>query len=338
MARAIDYRSMTGTEKAAVFILSVGEEYAMKLFQYLEEEEIREISHAMTNLGQVTSDIVDRVFVEFVESLSSTGNLVGTYESTERLLSKALGEDKVSSMLDDIRGPAGRTMWDKLANVNEAVLASYLRGEYPQTVAVILSKIKPDHACNVLVAMPDDFAADVLMRMLSMETVQREVLEDVERTLRNEFVSNVSRGTRRDSYELIADILGNLDRTNETRFLTMLEERDPDATEKIRSFMFTFEDLIRLDGAGVQMLIRESEPNILTVALKGSSDQIKELFFTNMSTRAAKILKEDIAAMGPARIKDVDVAQQEMVALAKRLADSGDIYISDDDEGDALVY
>ena len=269
MAKAVDYRSLTGTEKAAIFILSVGEDYAQKLFQYLEEEEIREVSQAMTNLGQINAEIVDRIFVEFVESLSSTGNLVGSYESTERLLSKVLGQEKVSQMLEDIRGPAGRTMWDKLSNVNEVVLANYLRNEYPQTVAVVLSKIKPEHSCRVLVALPDDFASDVMLRILNMEAVQREIIEDVEKTLRNEFVSNIARGTKRDGFEIIAEMLNNLDRTNENRFLNILDERDPESAVKVRSLMFTFEDLASLDATGIQLLIRETDATTMAIALKG---------------------------------------------------------------------
>lgn len=338
MAKAVDYRSLTGTEKAAIFVLSVGEDYAQKLFQYLEEEEIREISQSMTNLGQVNAEIVDRIFVEFVESLSSTGNLVGSYESTERLLSKVLGQEKVSQMLEDIRGPAGRTMWDKLSNVNEVVLANYLRNEYPQTVAVVLSKVKPEHSCRVLVALPDDFAADVMLRILNMEAVQREIIEDVEKTLRNEFVSNIARGTKRDGFEIIAEMLNNLDRTNENRFLGILDERDPESAGRVRGLMFTFEDLASLEGSAIQLLIRETDATTMAIALKGSNEEMKQIFFGNMSARAAKILGDDINSMGPVRMKAVDEAQQAIVTTAKNLAASGDIYIAQKGETDSLVY
>src|SRR5690606_40992272 len=141
-----DYRSLSGPEKAAVLMMAVGEENAARLFSLMEDDEIKELSQTMANLGTVSSTIVERLFVEFAEQISSTGSLVGNFESTERLLLKVLDKEKVESIMEEIRGPAGRTMWDKLGNVNETVLANYLKNEYPQTVAVVLSKIKPEHA------------------------------------------------------------------------------------------------------------------------------------------------------------------------------------------------
>ena len=286
-----DYRGLTGPDKAAMMILAIGEENAVKLFTYMGDEEIKEISSSMANLGAISSDLVERLFSEFTEQISSTGSLVGSYESTQRLLSKALDPDKVSQIMEEIRGPAGRTMWDKLANVNEVVLANYLKNEYPQTVAVVLYKIKSDHASRVLGALPESFAMEVIMRMLRMEAVQKEVLDDVERTLRNEFMTNLARTARRDSHEMMAEIFNALDRNTENRFMNMLEERNRDSAEKIKSLMFTFEDLQKLDPGGVQTLLRNVNKDKLGTALKGSSEQIKELFFSNMSERAAKILR-----------------------------------------------
>ncbi|HLU92249.1 MAG TPA: flagellar motor switch protein FliG, partial [Pedomonas sp.] len=232
----------------------------------------------------------------------------------------------------------GRTMWDKLGNVNEAVLASYLKNEYPQTVAVVLQKIRPDHAARVLATLPEDFAMEVVLRMLRMEAVQKEVLDKVEQTLRVEFMSNLARTTRRDSHETIAEIFNFLDRQAEDRFLAALEERNRDSAEKIRALMFTFEDLARLDAGGVQTLLRNVEKDRLALALKGTSDKLRDLFFDNMSERAAKILREDMEAMGPVRLRDVDEAQQYMVNVAKALADSGEILLADAKGDDELVY
>ena len=333
-----DYRGLTGPDKAAMMILAIGEENAVKLFTYMGDEEIKEISSSMANLGAISSDLVERLFSEFTEQISSTGSLVGSYESTERLLSKALDPDKVSQIMEEIRGPAGRTMWDKLANVNEVVLANYLKNEYPQTVAVVLYKIKSDHASRVLGALPESFAMEVIMRMLRMEAVQKEVLDDVERTLRNEFMTNLARTARRDSHEMMAEIFNALDRNTENRFMNMLEERNRDSAEKIKSLMFTFEDLQKLDPGGVQTLLRNVNKDKLGTALKGSSEQIKELFFSNMSERAAKILREDMNALGPVRLKDVDEAQMVMVNLAKDLAAKGEIFISQGGAEDELIY
>jgi flagellar motor switch protein FliG len=240
--------------------------------------------------------------------------------------------------MEEIRGPAGRTMWDKLGNVNEVVLANYLKNEYPQTVAVVLSKIKTDHAGRVLTQLPESFAMEVIMRMLRMEAVQKEVLDDVERTLRNEFFSSLARTNRRDSHELIAEIFNSLDRNSEGRFITALEERNRDSAERIKALMFTFEDLAKLDGGAVQGLLRNADKEKIPLALKGASETLRDLFFANMSERAGKILKEDMGSMGPVRLKDVEEAQSYLVALAKDLAARGEIVISDGSAEDQLVY
>jgi flagellar motor switch protein FliG len=333
-----DIRTLTGPEKAAILMLALGDEHTARLFALMDDEEIKEISQTMANLGTVSSNIVERLFVEFAEQISATGSLVGTYESTERLLAKVLGQDRVNTIMEEIRGPAGRTMWDKLGNVNETVLANYLKNEYPQTVAVVLSKIKPDHAGRVLTQLPESFAMEVIMRMLRMEAVQKEVLDDVERTLRNEFFSSLARTNRRDSHELIAEIFNSLDRNTETRFLTALEERNRDSAERIKALMFTFEDLGKLDGMAIQGILRNAEKEKIPLALKGASEALRDLFFSNISERAGKLLREEIASMGPVRLKDVEEAQAYLVALAKDLAARGEIVIVDGSGEDELVY
>jgi flagellar motor switch protein FliG len=333
-----DYRSLTGPQKAAILMLSLGEEQSSKLFAMMDDEEIKEISQTMANLGTVNSSIVERLFVEFADQISTTGSLVGSLESTERLLLKTLNKDRVEMIMEEIRGPAGRTMWDKLGNVNETVLANYLKNEYPQTVAVVLGKIKPDHAARVLSLLPENFAMEVIMRLLRMEAVQKEVLDGVEKTLRTEFMSNLARTARRDAHELMADIFNNLDRNAESRFMSALEERNREAAERIKALMFTFEDLVRIDTAGIQTLLRSVEKDKLAIALKGGSETVKDLFFKNMSERAGKMLKEDMDAMGPVRLRDVDQAQSMIVTMAKELAASGQIVISEGREEDELIY
>ena len=333
-----DYRTLSGAEKAAILMLSLGEEHSARLFALMDDEEIKEISACMANLGTVSSTMVEKLFVDFADHISATGSLVGTHESTERLLAKVLGPERVAGIMEEIRGPAGRTMWDKLGNVNESVLANYLKNEYPQTVAVVLSKIKSDHAGRVLTQLPESFAMEVIMRMLRMEAVQKEVLDDVERTLRNEFFTSLARTNRRDAHELIAEIFNSLDRNTETRFIAALEERNRDSAEKIKSLMFTFEDLQKLDSGAIQAVMRAAEKEKMPIALKGASDPLKDLFFSNMSERASKLLKEEIAGMGPVRLKDVEEAQSYLVSVAKDLAARGEIIISDGSAEDELVY
>lgn len=333
-----DVKTLTGPEKAAIFMLSLTDDHAAGIWDLFDEDEIREISVTMSNLGQVSSTLVEKLLIEFASKMSGTGTIVGSYEATQRLLNRFLSDDRVNQVMDEIRGPAGRTMWEKLGNVNEQVLASYLKNEYPQTVAVVLSKIKSDHAARVLGCLPEDFALEVINRMLRMETVQKEILEKVEQTLRAEFMSNLSRTNRRDSHEMMAEIFNNFDRQTEGRFMASLEERNREAAEKIKALMFTFEDLSQLDPGSIQTLLRAFDKDKLGLALKGASDALRDLFFSNMSERAGKILKEDMEVMGPVRLRDVDEAQMMMVNIAKDLSARGEIMLADTKGDDELVY
>ncbi len=332
-----DAKKLTGPEKAAVILLSLGEEHT-RLWQGLDDDEVKEISQAMAGLGTVSSTVVEELLIEFVSGMSGSGGLMGSFEQTQRLLASFMPADRVEGLMEEIRGPAGRTMWDKLGNVNEAVLANYLKNEYPQTVAVILSKVKPDHAARVLTSLPEDFALECVQRMLRMEPVQREILDKIEQTLRTEFMSNLARTSKRDSHEAMADIFNSFDRQTEARFIGALEERNRESAERIRALMFVFEDLNKLDPGGVQTLLRSVEKDSLGLALKGASETLREMFFTNMSERASKIMREDMESMGPVRLKDVDTAQMAMVQVAKDLAARGEIMLAGASGDDELIY
>lgn len=332
-----DAKRLSGVEKAAVVLLSLGEDH-VALWQALDEEEIKEISQAMSSLGTVAANVVEELLVEFVSGMSNSGTIMGSFEQTQRLLGSFLPPEKVEALMEEIRGPAGRTMWDKLGNVNEAVLANYLKNEYPQTVAVVLSKIKADHAARVLSSLPEDFALECVQRMLRMEPVQREILDKIEQTLRVEFMSNLARTSKRDSHELMAEIFNNFDRQTESRFVAALEERNRESAERIRALMFVFEDLSKLDPGGVQTLLRAVEKDQLALALKGSSDSLRDMFMSNMSERAAKIMRDDMESMGPVRLKDVDAAQMAMVQVAKDLAAKGEIMLAGQGGDDELIY
>ena len=333
----VDSSRLSGPEKAAVVLLALGEDHT-NTWQALDEEEIKDISAAMAGLGTVSASVVEELLVEFVSGLSGSGAIMGSYEQTQRLLQGFMPPEKVDNLMEEIRGPAGRTMWDKLGNVNEAVLANYLKNEYPQTVAVVLSKIKSEHAARVLAALPEDFALECVNRMLRMEPVQREILDKIEQTLRTEFMSNLARTPKRDSHEMMAEIFNSFDRQTEGRFIAALEERNRESAERIRALMFVFEDLNKLDPGGVQTLLRAVEKNQLGLALKGASDGLREMFFSNMSERAAKILREDMESMGPVRLKDVDTAQMSMVQAAKDLAAKGEIMLAGPGGEDELIY
>jgi flagellar motor switch protein FliG len=321
-------RDLTGDEKAAVLLLSLGPDYGRPILEELDEMEIKILSRTMVRMGPITQEMLDSLFAEFVTGVSANGTVAGNSDTTQRLLLSFLPADRVDAIMEEIRGPAGRNMWEKLSNVQEDILATYLKNEYPQTIAVVLSKIETEHASKVLAALPEELAMNVVKRMLALDPVPKEILEKIEQTLRTEFMSTLSHSKRRDSHEQMAEIFNAFDRQTEARFITSLEEADREGAERIKSLMFTFEDLARLDATAVQALLSKMDKKDLALAFKGATDAIRDFFLSNMSARSGKLLKDDMETMGPVRLKDVDDAQARMVSTAKDMAARGEIVIS----------
>ncbi|EIZ78722.1 flagellar motor switch protein G [Novosphingobium sp. Rr 2-17] len=332
-----ELKKLSGQQRAAALMLALGKEHGAPIWDMLSVDEVRELSGCIAQLGRVRSEVVEHLLIQFSGEVSSMASLYGSFETTERLLDGILPENRVKEIMEDIRGPSGRTMWDKLSNVSETILATYLKNEYPQTVAVILSKLKPDHGARVLAELPRDLSVDVILRMLRMDTVQKEVLLEVEQTLKSEFMSNLSRSQRRDPHETMAEVFNALDRATEEAMLTALDERAPEAAERIRALMFTFEDLGNLMPSAIAMIVRNADKREMAIALKGAPAEIRQLFFAGMTERSAKLMKEDMAGMGPIRARDCEEAQSALVRLAKNLADSGDIILVDPKNDDAMI-
>jgi flagellar motor switch protein FliG len=291
----------------------------------------------MSHLGRLPAAVVEHLLVQFTSEVSSMASLHGSYETTERLLAGILTGEKVREIMEDIRGPSGRTMWDKLSNVSESVLAAYLKNEYPQTVAVILSKLKPDHAARVLAELPSEIGVDVITRMLRMETVQKEVIQEVENTLKSEFMTNLSRAQKRDPHESMAEVFNAMDRASEETMLTALDVRAPESAERIRALMFTFEDLINLLPASIAKIVKVADKRQMALALKGAPEAMRTMFFASMTDRASKLMREDMASMGPVRARDCEEAQNLLVRLAKSLADAGEIVLVDPKNDEAVI-
>ncbi|PZU95479.1 MAG: flagellar motor switch protein FliG [Chelatococcus sp.] len=329
---------MTGPQRAAVILLVLGEDHGKSIWQEFDDEEIRIITRAMAELGTVDSDDVERLMLDFVGKLSSAGAVTGSFDRTISLLEKILPVDQVALIMEEIRGPAGRNMWQKLGNIDAVVLANFLKNEYPQTIAVILSKIRPDHAANVLRNLPNDLSIEVVGRMLRLESVQKEALDHIENTLRTEFVATLTQTRRRDPHEMMAEIFNGFDRQTEMRFLSALDASNQEAAERIRALMFTFEDLGKLDAAGLQTLVGQADKATLARALKGASQGMRDFFFGAMSQRAAKTMQDDMESLGPLRLKEVDEAQTTLVQLTKDLAEKGEIVLSKGNAEDELVY
>ena len=332
-----ELKRYSGIERAATLMLVLGKDHGAPIWENLSVEEIKELSAAMATLGRVPAPVAEHLLGSFANEVSGMNSLHGSFETTERLLEGLLPGDKVREIMEDIRGPAGRTMWDKLSNVSETVLAGYLKNEYPQTVAVILSKLKADHAARVLSKLPRDNAVDVVQRMLRMETVQKDVLLQVEHTLRSEFMNNLSRAQRRDPHEAMAEVFNAMDRSTEEAMLGALDNASPDSAERIRSLMFTFEDLGKLMPSAISAIVRVADKRQMALALKGAPTAIRDLFMGTMTERSAKLMREDMAGMGPVRARDCEEAQNALVRLAKQLADSGEIMLNDPKNDDAMI-
>lgn len=337
MARIIEGRLIVGRDKAAALMLALQPDKVAKIFSYFNEEEIRQICLSMTNLGLIEASSVEYVIQEFTNMMLRGAGVMGSFDNTKRLLQQFLDPEQINSILSGMKG-ATVGMWERLAHVNEDTLANFLKNEHPQTVAVILSKIETEHAARILTHFSEELAVDIMLRMLTTTTIKRDVLEEVERSLKVEFMDDLTRTSRYvNPYETLAEIFNSFDRSTEKRLMTNLENSNAEAAEKVKSLMFTFADFIRIDKSGIQILIREADKSVLAMALKGASEPIKELFFTNMSERAGKLLKEDIAAFGMVRVRDVDEAQAKMVALSKQLSDSGEISILDNTSSDEMI-
>src|SRR6478735_281938 len=329
---------MSGPQRAAVILLVLGEDHGRTIWREFDDDEIRIITRAMAELGTVDADEVERLMLDFVGKLSSAGAVTGSFDRTISLLEKILPSDQVALIMEEIRGPAGRNMWQKLGNIDAVVLANFLKNEYPQTIAVILSKIRAEHSANVLRNLPNDLSIEVVGRMLRLESVQKEALDHIENTLRTEFVSTLTQTRRRDPHEMMAEIFNGFDRQTELRFLSALDASNQESAERIRALMFTFDDLAKLDPAGLQTLMRQVDKDTLARALKGASQSMRDFFFGAMSQRAAKNMQDDMEGLGPLRLKEVDEAQTKLVQMTKDLADKGEIVLSKGNADDELVY
>jgi flagellar motor switch protein FliG len=318
-------------------LLSISPANASKIFGLMDDEEIRELSQIMATLGPVPPELVERLLQEFSNELLGNSSFVGNPKTTEQLLSNALGEDRVRTIMEEVRGPAGRNTWDKLGNVNETTLAAYLRNEYPQTVALIVSKISPAHGAKVLSALPEELAFEVIYRMLTMEVVKKEVLDGVERTLRGEFISSLAKTQKHDVTQMVAEIYNSFDRVNGQKFMSLLEARDEPVADKVKRLMFKFEDLIKVDPRGIPLILKGVDKSVLTVALKGASQEVKDLFISTMSSRAAKLLVEEMEALGPVRMRDVDDAQNTIIQVTRDLINKGEVFLASENSQDEMI-
>jgi flagellar motor switch protein FliG len=320
---------LTGAQKAALIVLSIPEEASLKLLSMMSEEEIREISINMSDLGWVSSEVIRDVANQFSEEVNKNSTFFGNLNNAEKLLEKAIGKDKAEELMNEIKGPNSRSAWEKLGKVNEDMLANYLRNEHPQITALVLSKMPAENSAKILSIFPDNLSFDIINRMLNITAIKKEILDTVEKILRSEFIITLGRTLKQDSFEMMAEVFNCFDRSTESKFMKLLESYIPDAAEKIKNLMFTFEDFIRLDTKAIRLILKSVDKNKLIIALRGAKDDIKNLFLSSMSNRAANIVKEEIEGLGPVRVKEVEEAQSYIVMIAKELIVKGEIDLLD---------
>jgi len=327
---------LSGAERAALVLLSLGKEHGA-VWGSLDETEVTEIARAMARLRAAPVATVEAVLESFVAEGADVA-AAGAADQIRDLLCAYLPPAKASALIQDARLPPPITTWDRLNEVGAGLLASYLKTEYPQTVAVILARLRPDHSARVLAALPHGVAVECAARMLRMESARPEALDRIEEALRLEFVSQLARPDWRDGHEVIAEIFNRLDPEAEARLIAGIEQRSRPGADRVRALMFVFEDLVGLDSGGVQTLLRIADRERLALALKGGSELVRRKFYDNMTERAARVLKEDMEAIGPVRLREVETAQAAIVDVAKELAARGEILLARSRADDELVY
>lgn len=333
-------KQYSGPEKAAIFLMSLGEEVASKILSELDEREIQTLGNYISALGDIDMHSMDVVAKEFHDSVSAgTGGLgVAGLDFLKTALMRALDPIKATEILNNITLP-GEDMGGGLETVRmlePKVISGFLVNEHPQTSAIILAHLDPNVAAQALKELPEETRMEVIHRLATLERVSPTVIRELDEALQSEFRSSGAvSGSKMGGIPAAAQIMGALDRSTESAILTAMDEVDPDMANEIRNLRFTFEDILKIDDHGLQMILKDVNQDDLLIALKTASEEMKKKIFSNMSERASAMLKEDLESLGPTKISDVEKAQQKIVTVCKRLEEEGKITIGGG--GDELV-
>ncbi len=329
---------MNGADKAAILLLFLGPDVTSKVFDHLEDDDIKKIGQSMAGLGHVSRPVIDTVVQEFSAMTDpSSGFFSQGEEFVMKVLEKALGPQKAEILLQEIYSSRGEIV-DILANMDAKTIANFLSQEHPQTIAVILAKLRPKQTGEVIGHLPQELQADVVMRIADVDQVSPEILAEIDDVIKREFTS--MGGVQRfkvGGVEKVVEVFSHLDRSREKQILDALDVLNPPLAEIIRKHLFTFEDIFNLDERSIQQIMREVSTETLTLSLKTCTDELKEKIFRNISSRAADLIKEDLEVMGPVRLSDVEKAQTEIVKVASRLEEEGKIVIVGRGGDDVLV-
>ncbi|MGM0437991.1 MAG: flagellar motor switch protein FliG [Bacillota bacterium] len=332
-------RKLTGKEKAAVLLVSLGPDVSAQIFQHLDDEEIEELTLEIANMRQVDTETKDKTLREFYHLAEAKDYINrGGIDYARDVLKKALGDDKANDILERLTATLQVRPFDAIRKTDPSQLLNFIQGEHPQTIALVLSYLQPGQASQVLSSLPQEIQTEVSKRVAVMDRTSPEIIKEVEKVLEQKLSSVVTNEyASAGGIDSIVDVLNQVDRGTEKNILDHLEEDDPELAEEIRQRMFVFEDITVLSDQAIQLVVRQVDSHDIALALKTASDEVKEKLLSNMSSRAREMLEEDMEYMGPVRVREVEEAQQGIVNVIRELEDSGEIVIARGEESEVVV-
>ena len=327
--------SLTGAQRAAVLMLLLGEQQAAEIIRFLNPKEVQSLGGAMVSVADLSQEAVNVVLDEFVATLKKQTSLgLGTGDYVEKVLKRALGEDKASSVLSRIMPGQGSKGLEILKWMDARSIAEMIRGEHPQVVAIILSVLEHIVAADVLNFLPAEARPEIIQRIASLDTVQPSAMEELEQIMMKQFSTNSSsKSSSFGGVKAAAQIMNSVKVELESAIMSSLSVIDADLMQKIQDNMFTFENLVSVDNRGIQAIMRTAEPDMLMVALKGAPDYVKDKFLDNMSARARVMFVDDMESKGPLRITEVEEAQKNIMRMARKLSDAGELVLAGGGDG-----
>ena len=331
---------ITGPKKAAILLLALGEDGAADVMKNLEEAEIQQVGYYMSRFTDVSPEELDIVLEEFYRNsvMADEGvNISSSPDFVKNALTKALGADRAKELSENLGAGEEEAGLEALRYAEPIMIANYIRTEHPQTIALILSYLKnAEQSSAVLRDLPESLQADILYRMAVIESIPPGVISEMNEVLTEEMKTAGSMATSVGGVEPVAEILNSVDKATETRILSSIEETNPELAEQIRELMFTFEDMALIDAKQMQLVMKDVDQADMVLALKTASDAVKELIFGSMSSRAAEMVREDLENLGPAKLSDVEAAQQKIIKVVKKLEEAGTITIAGAGGGDLV--
>ncbi|MCD4675800.1 MAG: flagellar motor switch protein FliG [Desulfobacula sp.] len=326
MADVLDPENISGPRKAAVFLMAMGEEYATQAFEKMTEFEISEVAFEMSLIDNITPEMLKAVSLDFVDKFEGESKMIIESDSfIKNIVKKTMKDKEANAILEDLEKKKQDKPFIWSRNINVGTLAGYVEGEHPQTIAMILAHMPSEISSEIMISLPDDLKGDIAMRIAKLGQISEDVVRDVDRALKLELSGAVGPGGKAGGLQVLVDIINGVDKTTEDTVMEFVEEDNPEMANDIRNLMFVFEDLTSIDNMAMREILKKVEGQQLTYALKTATDEMKEKIFSNLSQRAGEMLKDDLEAMGPVRLAEVEEAQQAVVRAAKELEADGTI-------------